>query len=280
MIHQNGGKPARTQGVSARGPLSSAPPFFALQGIFHFECVAKPFKAAHSALSMSTPSATPQPLTDVTCVVFDCDGVLVDAVSSWRTLHDHFGTDNSANLQRFIRGEISDSEFMRLDIKKWKSIEEPIHREDLFRAYAGVQLMAGARELVERLQQRGIFVAIVSAGVDLFVASIAAMLKVDDWIANGFEFNEDDTLGDEGICRLHATGKGEIIQRLLEMNNLEPEGCVSIGDSEMDLSMLIDGGHFIGFNPTRESSLSSFESAGVPIVVGKNLLEVAPYLGV
>ena len=229
---------------------------------------------------MSTPSATPQPLTDVTCVVFDCDGVLVDAVSSWRTLHDHFGTDNSANLQRFIRGEISDSEFMRLDIKKWKSIEDPIHREDLFRAYAGVQLMAGARELVERLQQRGIFVAIVSAGVDLFVASIAAMLKVDDWIANGFEFNEDDTLGDEGICRLHATGKGEIIQHLLEMNNLKPEGCVSIGDSEMDLSMLIDGGHFIGFNPTRESSLSSFESAGVPIVVGKNLLEVAPYLGV
>ena len=229
---------------------------------------------------MSTPSVAPQPLTDVTCVVFDCDGVLVDAVSSWRTLHDHFGTDNFANLQRFIRGEISDSEFMRLDIKKWKSIEDPIHREDLFRAYAGVQLMAGARELVERLQQRGIFVAIVSAGVDLFVASIAAMLKVDDWIANGFEFNEDDTLGDEGICRLHATGKGEIIQRLLEMNNLKPEGCVSIGDSEMDLSMLIDGGYFIGFNPTRESSLSSFESAGVPIVVGKNLLEVAPYLGV
>lgn len=229
---------------------------------------------------MSTPAATPQPLTDVTCVVFDCDGVLVDAVSSWRTLHDHFGTDNSTNLQRFIRGELTDSEFMRLDIKKWKSIEDPIHREDLFRAYAGVQLMDGARELVGRLQQRGIFVAIVSAGVDLFVASIAAMLKVDDWIANGFEFNEDDTLGDEGICRLHATGKGEIIQRLLEMNNLKPEGCVSIGDSEMDLSMLIDGGHFIGFNPTRESSLSSFESAGVPIVVGKNLLEVAPYLGV
>ena len=40
------------------------------------------------------------------CVVFDCDGVLVDAVSSWRTLHDHFGTDNDFNLQRFIDGEL------------------------------------------------------------------------------------------------------------------------------------------------------------------------------
>ena len=30
-------------------------------------------------------------------VFFDCDGVLVDAVSSWRTLHDAFGTDNALN---------------------------------------------------------------------------------------------------------------------------------------------------------------------------------------
>ena len=169
---------------------------------------------------------------------------------------------------------------MRLDIAKWKSIENPIHRDDLFRAYAGVQLMEGARELVLRLQEAGIFVAIVSAGVDLFVASIAAMIKVDDWIANGFEFNEDDTLSDEGVCRLHATGKGEIITKLLNMNNLQPEGCVSVGDSEMDLSMKIDGGHFIGFNPTRASSMEAFEKAGVPIVTGKNLLDIAPYLGV
>lgn len=220
-----------------------------------------------------------KPLTDVTCVVFDCDGVLVDAVSSWRTLHDHFGTDNSENLQRFIRGEISDVEFMRLDIIKWKSIEDPIHRDDLFRAYAGVQLMDGARELVLKLQEKGIFVAIVSAGVDLFVASIAAMLKVDDWIANGFEFNADDTLGDEGVCRLHATGKGEVIERLLSMNGLEPQGCISVGDSEMDLSMHIDGSHFIGFNPTRESSIGAFEDAKVPVVMGKNLFDISPYLG-
>ena len=213
-------------------------------------------------------------------VVFDCDGVLVDSVSSWKILHDHFGTDNSHNLTRFINGELTDVEFMRSDIQMWKEIQDPIYRDELFRSYSGVKLMPGAKELVADLKESGVFVAIVSAGVDLFVSSIAAMLKVDDWIANGFEFNEDNTLADEGICRLHATGKGEIIQRLLEMNDLQPEGCVSIGDSEMDLSMLIDGGHFIGFNPTRESSLSSFESAGVPIVVGNNLLDIAPYLGV
>ena len=99
--------------------------------------------------------------------------------------------------------------------------------------------------MVETLKSHGIFVAIVSAGVDLFVSSIAAMLKVDDWIANGFVFNDDETLSDEGVCRLHATGKGEVISRLLKMNNLDAEGCVSVGDSEMDLSMHIEGSRFL-----------------------------------
>ena len=82
--------------------------------------------------------------------------------------------------------------------------------------------MPGARETVQRLKEEGVFVAIVSAGVDLFVSSIASMLDVDDWIANGFVFDDDGYLTDEGVCRLHASGKGEIITRLLEMNGYKP----------------------------------------------------------
>ena len=212
-------------------------------------------------------------------VVFDCDGVLVDAVSSWRTLHDSFGTDNAVNLTRFIRGEISDVEFMRSDIQMWKAVRNPIHQDELFRAYAGVKLMPGARECVERLQEAGVFVAIVSAGVDLFVSSIASMLKVDDWIANGFVFDDEGYLTDEGVCRLHASGKGAIISCLLEMNDLEAEDCVSVGDSEMDLSMMVEGSRFIGFNPTRDSSREAFETAGVPVVNVKDLQAILPLMG-
>ena len=139
--------------------------------------------------------------------------------------------------------------------------------------------MQGTREVIEELQSKGVFVAIVSAGVDLFVASIASMLKVDDWIANGFVFNDDDTLSDDGICRLHAVGKGEVIHRLLEMNNLDVQNCVSVGDSEMDLSMHVEGSRFIGFNPSRESSLSAFEAANVDIIHEKDLRAILPLLG-
>ena len=115
-----------------------------------------------------------------------------DSVSSWKTLHDGFGTDNSKN-SRFIAGELTDVEFMRSDIAMWKAIQDPIHKDELFRC---IQASPddGARETVQVLQDAGVYVAIVSAGVDLFVSSIAAMLKVDDWIANGFEFDEDGFL--------------------------------------------------------------------------------------
>jgi len=212
------------------------------------------------------------------CVVFDCDGVLVDSVSSWKTLHDGFGTDNSKNLSRFIAGELTDVEFMRSDIAMWKEIQNPIHKDELFRMYSGVALMKGARETVQRLQDAGIYVAIVSAGVDLFVSSIAAMLKVDDWIANGFEFDEEGYLSDEGICRLHASGKGDVIHRLMEMHGFNPGEVVSVGDSEMDLSMMVPESGFIGFNPSRESSINAFSKAGVPIVTEKNLSMILEHI--
>ncbi len=212
------------------------------------------------------------------CVVFDCDGVLVDSVSSWKTLHDGFGTDNSTNLSRFIEGEITDVEFMRSDIAMWKEIQDPIHKDELFRMYSGIVLMNGARETIQQLQDAGVYVAIVSAGVDLFVSSIAAMLKVDDWIANGFKFDDDGYLTDDGVCRLHASGKGDVITRLMDMHGFDADEIVSVGDSEMDLSMMIEGSHFIGFNPSRESSLNAFTKAGIPIVTQKDLSMILEHI--
>ena len=212
------------------------------------------------------------------CVVFDCDGVLVDSVSSWKTLHDGFGTDNSQNLSQFIAGKLTDVEFMRSDIAMWKAIREPIHKDELFRMYSGISLMEGARETVKELQDEGVYVAIVSAGVDLFVSSIAAMLKVDDWIANGFEFDDKGFLTDDGVCRLHASGKGDVITRLMDIHGFSPEEIVSVGDSEMDLSMMIEGSKFIGFNPSRDSSIKAFTDANVPMVMEKDLSKILDFI--
>jgi len=147
----------------------------------------------------------------IKAVCFDCDGVLVDTISSWRIIHDHFGTNSGEMLDRFLRGEVSDEEFMGDDIRLWKSVQPQIHRDELMRCFQGIKLMPGARELVQALQSRGVLVAIVSAGVDLLIGSIAQMLNVDDWVSNGFRYDDDGFLLDEGEVRVPAHHKDDMI---------------------------------------------------------------------
>ena len=181
-------------------------------------------------------------------------------------------------LDRFLRGEVSDEEFMADDIGLWKSVQSEIHRDELMRCYQGVKLMTGARELVEALQDRDIIVAIVSAGVDLLIGSIAKLLNVDDWISNGFQYDEDGFLLDEGIVRVPAHHKDAMVEKLVRIHNLDPSEIVSVGDNHTDLSMQIPGSGFIGFNGQKQIAIDGFAAAGVPHVQEKDCRLIWPHL--
>jgi phosphoserine phosphatase len=211
-------------------------------------------------------------------VVFDCDGVLIDTISSWRIIHDYFGTNSGPMLDQFLKGGISDEDFMADDIRHWKSVQSEIHRDELMRCYQGVSLNPGARELVDALKEREINVSIVSAGVDLLIGSIAKMLKVDDWVSNGFQYCEDGFLQDEGVVRVPAHDKSIMVEKLCRINGFEPKQVCSVGDNHTDLSMMIPGSRFIGFNPSKEMAFNGFQKAGVPIVEGNDCRDIWPHL--
>ena len=216
-------------------------------------------------------------------VVFDCDGVLADNGSSWKNIHTKFGTDSKdgshkKTLEMFLDGKITEEEFVEHDIRLWKSVKSDIHRDDIMKCYSGVGLMKGARDVVEELQNRGVYVAIVSSGVDLFVGAIANMLKVDDWAANGFEWDEDGFLQRGLPTRVYSHDKGLMVDKLVRINGFDTSGIVSVGDSSTDLSMKIGESSFIGFNPARERALSSFLESGVPVVESKDLRDIWPHI--
>ena len=181
-------------------------------------------------------------------------------------------------LDRFLRGEISDAEFMADDIGLWKSVQPEIHRDELMRCYQGVKLMTGARELIEALQARGVIVAIVSAGVDLLIGSIAKMLNVDDWVSNGFLYDENGFLLDDGDVRVPAHHKDAMVEKFARINDLAPSEIVSVGDNHTDMSMRIPGSGFIGFNGQKQIAIDGFADAGVPHVQEKDCRLLWPHL--
>jgi len=213
----------------------------------------------------------------IRAVVFDCDGVLSDNGSSWEMIHKKFGTGvddggkHQKTLEMFLDGKITEEDFVAHDIQLWREVSPNIHRDDIMRCYSGVGLIKGARNVVEELQQRDIFVGIVSSGVDIFVGTIANMLKVDDWVANGFEWDEDGWLVSGLPTRVFSHDKGLMVEKLARINGFAASEIVSVGDSATDLSMMIDGSYFIGFNPRRDRARLAFEEAGVPVVEGKDL---------
>ena len=217
-------------------------------------------------------------------VVFDCDGVLTDNGSSWQNIHRKFGTDTADDgshkktLELFLEGGITEEEFVEHDIRLWKGVKPQIHRDDIMRCYSGIGLMKGARDVVEELHRRGVYVAIVSSGVDLFVGAIANMLKVDDWAANGFEWDERGFLEKGLPTRVYSHDKGLMVEKLARINEFDTREIVSIGDSSTDLSMMIGDSSFIGFNPARERALNAFQKRGVPIVESKDLRDVWPHI--
>ena len=104
------------------------------------------------------------------------------------------------------------------------------------------------------------------------------MLKVDDWAANGFAYDDEGFLMDDGVCRVPAWNKGEMVEKLIRIHGFNPSEVVSVGDSSMDLSMHVPGSRFIGFNPTREEAHRAFNSANVPVVPGPNLRDIWPII--
>lgn len=220
----------------------------------------------------------------VAAVVFDCDGVLTDNGSSWQNIHRRFGTDTNdggahkRTLEKFLDGKITEEEFVEHDIRLWRSVQSEIHKDDIIRCYSGIGLIDGARDVIEELKRRGVYVAIVSSGVDLFVGAIANMLKVDDWAANGFEWDEDGYLIKGLPTRVYSHNKGIMVEKLARINSFETGEMISVGDSGTDLSMKVGESSFIGFNPARPRALDKFKNAGVPIVEAKDLRKIWPYI--
>jgi phosphoserine phosphatase len=182
-------------------------------------------------------------------VFFDMDGVLLDTVSSWKYIHEYFGTTNERSIMPYLRGDIDYLEFIRRDVSLWKTNGEAVSKATIEKILYSIPLITGVRECISFLKHHQIHTAIVSAGLDILAEKIATDLGIEYTYANEVLVGADGRLTGEGVLHVELMQKDKNVQDLATKLHVPLDACAAVGNSCFDIPMLEVCGLGIAFNP-------------------------------
>jgi phosphoserine phosphatase len=207
-------------------------------------------------------------------VFFDMDGVLIDAVSSWRYLHERFGTTNKLSLRLYLQGDIDYSEFMKRDISLWKQDGHLTKIETIKAILNEIPIIDGAKECIHFCRKHHVQTAIVSAGLDLLAVPVARNLCIEYVFANGVQTDADGRLNGRSILRVQLLHKEKNVVDLAQNLRIPLQQCAAVGNSCFDIPMFEACGLGIAFNPIDACVRESADH----VVEGKDLRKLIPVL--
>jgi phosphoserine phosphatase len=236
-----------------------------MKAICSYPCYRKNKEIVHSSFQKGK---------TIQLVFFDMDGVLIDVLSSWRYIHQHFGTSNRQSVTAYLNGEIDYTEFMRRDVALWKENGEPATKETIAKILFTLPVMIGARQCFQFLKARHVKTAIVSAGLDILAEKIAGDLGIDYVFANSVKTDANGRLTGEGVLRVELTHKDKNVRALRKKLAFPVEVCAAVGNSCFDIPMFETCGLGIAFNPEDDCVRASADV----IVEGKDLSKLISVL--
>ena len=179
-------------------------------------------------------------------VVFDMDGTLLRPKSSWQLLHDHFGTDNSEMLARYLRHEVSDTEFVARDLELWAAANGgPVDAATVNRVLDGAEPLPGAAEAVEGLHAAGVATAIISGGIDYLAQKLAAEWGMAEAHANPLF---DSPVGLQGEIRVSGHAKAPVMRDVMARHGVSRDEVAAVGDTVIDLDLFALAGTSVAVN--------------------------------
>ncbi len=212
--------------------------------------------------------------SEIKFMVFDLDGVLVDTVSSWVWVHNHFGVNNDDSYEKYMKNEIDDNEFMRSDISLWLSKKELLHIDEIRSILSKVPIMPGFSETMEILKYLGVEIAIVSSGLEPLAQRVARLGGIPHFYANGLEIDKNGYLTGEGILQVKLRAKGERVKELESDLGYDSASTAAVGNGETDIPMFQATGLGIAFNPIDKNPVEKADA----VVYEKNLTKILQYI--
>jgi phosphoserine phosphatase len=204
-------------------------------------------------------------------IVFDVDGTLLKAVSSWRFLHERLGTWDKGKqyAEKFFRGTISYEDWARMDASLWRDLK----LTRVSQIVDGIPYTIGARHVLTTLRKNGFKVVLLSAGLSVVTERIEREVGVNDSLANELKV-ENGLLTGEVKVNVSFDNKDTALFPMLKRFNLGIDECAAVGDDETMITLFEGVSLSIAFNPR---SWAVEEKADV-VVKTEDLREVLPYL--
>jgi len=174
-------------------------------------------------------------------LAFDLDGVLVKHPSSWRYLHERFGSirivQERNDSEMFRKGIITYSEWMERDLKALLQARgNRLRRSEIVEAFRECEIEDHAEELVHYVKSLGIAVAIVSGGIDILANMVAEKLGIELVYANKLVFDERDYLIPRGVEVVNPLRKDEVLKKISKITSVPLSKFMYVGDSDWDSS--------------------------------------------
>ncbi len=190
-------------------------------------------------------------MAKIKLVVFDMDGTLLRPRSCWAYIHEHFGTDNSEMLEKYIKHKINDQEFVKSDISLWQQkSDKKVDEKYINSILDEIKPIEGAEQLVTQLHKKGIETVFLTGGIQFLADKWAKKWNMKKALGNELIDGDNGHL----IAKINASGhaKGPVMEKLLKEMNLEQENVAAVGDTVVDVPMFERAGLSIAVNTDKE----------------------------
>ncbi len=211
-------------------------------------------------------------------VAFDVDGTLVEHPEErtvWEVLNQAITGSRDQNRERlamYRAGTLSYSQWVALDVGAWR--DAGATRDDLVAAFGPLRLVAGAREAMSALKERGVRLAVISGTLDLLLDTLFPDHPFDDVYTNRLTFGAGGRIESWWATPFDMEGKAEALRTIAARERVELSRCAFVGDHSNDLSAARIAGFTVAFNPKCEE----LERIAGAVVRSPDLRDVLPHL--
>lgn len=185
-------------------------------------------------------------LKEVTCVLFDMDGVIIDSeLLHKKAYYETFvslGLEVSEELYKTLTGSSTINAFQKLvahfDLKEDPNelvLQKRKRYVDFFENDPTLHLVNGVEDIIKYFYNKG---------MTLVLASSSAMVNIDR-VFNRFDLNQYFTAKISGADLKESKPHPEIFEKAAILGNTAKENCIVIEDSDNGIKAANDAGIFV-----------------------------------